>query len=73
MRFTVSRLRGVLIAGAALLVLVLVAYIGVGRYKSLMVYRQLLKKSGITITHDTNGFTYSQSLLDRKIFTLHSA
>jgi lipopolysaccharide export system protein LptA len=73
MRFTVSRLRGVLIAGAALLVLVLVAYIGVGRYKSLMVYRQLLKKSGITITHDTNGFTYSQSLLDRKIFTLHAA
>jgi lipopolysaccharide export system protein LptA len=73
MRFTIARLRGVLIGGAALLVLVLVAYIGVGRYRSLMVYRRLLKKSGVTFTHDTNGFTYSQSVLDRKIFTLHAA
>ena len=73
MRFTIPRLRGVLIAGAALLVLVLVAYIGVGRYESLMVYRRLLKKSGVSLTHDTNGFTYSQSVLNRKIFTLHAA
>jgi len=56
----------VLIAGAALLVLVLVAYIGIGRYRSLMVYQRLLKRSGIT-------FTYSQSVLDKKIFTLHAA
>ena len=62
-----------LIAGAALLVLVLVAYIGIGRYRSLMVYQRLLKRSGITFTHDTNGFTYSQSVLDKKIFTLHAA
>jgi lipopolysaccharide export system protein LptA len=62
----------VLIAGAALLVLVLVAYIGIGRYRSLMVYRRLLKRSGVTLTHDTNGFTYSQSLLGRTIFTLHA-
>jgi lipopolysaccharide export system protein LptA len=73
MRLSISRLRGVLIAGAALLVLVLVAYIGIGRYRSLMVYRRLLKKSGVTFTQDTNGFTYSQSVLDRKIFTLHAA
>jgi len=73
MRLSIPRLRGVLIAGAALLVLVLVAYIGIGRYRSLMVYRRLLKKSGISFTHDTNGFTYSQSVLDKKIFTLHAA
>ncbi len=73
MRFSIPRLRGVLIAGAALLVLVLVAYIGVGRYRSLMVYRRLLKRSGVTLTHDTNGFTYSQSVLGRTVFTLHAA
>ena len=73
MRFSIPRLRGVLIAGAALLVLVLVAYIGLGRYRSLMVYQRLLKRSGITLTHDTNGFTYSQSLLGRTVFTLHAA
>ncbi len=73
MRLSIPRLRGVLIAGAALLVLVLVVYIGVGRFKSLMVYRGLLKRSGVTLTHDTNGFTYSQSVKDRKIFTLHAA
>jgi lipopolysaccharide export system protein LptA len=63
----------VLIAGAAVLVLVLVAYIGVGRYRSLMVYRRLLRRSGVTLTHDTNGFTYSQSVLGRTVFTLHAA
>ena len=73
MRFSIPRLRGVLIAGAALLVLVLVAYIGLGRYRSLMVYQRLLKRSGVTLTHDTNGFTYSQSLLGRTVFTLHAA
>jgi lipopolysaccharide export system protein LptA len=73
MALSISRLRGVLIGGAALLVLVLVAYIGLGRYRSLMVYRQLLKKSGITITHDTNGLTVEKSVLDRKIFRLHAA
>jgi lipopolysaccharide export system protein LptA len=73
MRLSIPRLRAVLIAGASLLVLVLVAYIGLGRYRSLMVYRQLLKRSGVTLTHDTNGFTYSQSMQGRTIFTLHAA
>ena len=73
MRLSIPKLRAVLITGAVALVVVLAAYVGLGRYRSLMVYRRLLKRSGVTLTHDTNGFTYSQSLLDRKIFTLHAA
>jgi lipopolysaccharide export system protein LptA len=73
MRLSIPRLRVVLIVGATLLVVVLAAFIGYGRYRSLMVYRRLLKRSGISLTHDTNGFTYSQSILNRKIFTLHAA
>jgi lipopolysaccharide export system protein LptA len=73
MALSISRLRGVLIAGATLLLLVLAAYIGLGRYKSLQIYQRLIKRTGVTLTHDTNGFTYSQSLQGRTVFLLHAA
>jgi lipopolysaccharide export system protein LptA len=56
-----------------LLVGVLVVYIGYGRFKALLVYRNLMKHAGVTISHDTNGFTYSQTEQGRTIFTLHAA
>jgi lipopolysaccharide export system protein LptA len=73
MALSIPRLRAVLIAGAALLVVVVAAYIGLGRYRSLQLYRRLIKRSGVSLTHDTNGFTYSQSLQGRTVFTLHAA
>ena len=73
MRLSISRLRGVLIAGAVLLVMVVGAFVGRGRYRSLMLYRRLIKRSGVTLTHDTNGFTTAQSLQGRTVFTLHAA
>jgi lipopolysaccharide export system protein LptA len=72
MRLSIQRLRWVLIAGALLLVVVLVAYIGYGRYRALKAYRSILERSGVHITHDTNGFTYSQSMQGKTIFTLHA-
>lgn len=73
MKSSVQRLRWFLLTGAALLVVVLVGYIGYGRFKALMVYRNLIKHAGVTISHDTNGFTYSQTEQGRTIFTLHAA
>jgi lipopolysaccharide export system protein LptA len=72
MRLSIQRLRWVLLAGAVLLVVVLTAYIGYGRYRALSIYTRLLKHSGATITHDTNGFTYSQSVKGKTVFTLHA-
>jgi lipopolysaccharide export system protein LptA len=73
MKLSIQRLRWVLVAGAVLLVAVLASYIGYGRFKAIQTYRRLLAHSGATITHDTNGFTYSQSVQGKTIFTLHAA
>ena len=62
MQMSIQRLRWGLIAGALLLVVTLAAYIGYGRYRALQTYTRLLQRSGITITHETDGFTYSQSV-----------
>ena len=51
----------------------LAAYIGYGRYRALQTYTRLLQRSGITITHETDGFTYSQSVQGKTIFTIHAA
>lgn len=72
MRLSIQRLRWVLIAGALLLVVVLAAYIGYGRYRALQAYRQIIARSGVSLTHDSNGVTYSQSVQGRKIFTVRA-
>jgi lipopolysaccharide export system protein LptA len=73
MQLSIQRLRWFLIAGALLLVATLVAYIGYGRYRALQTYTRLLKRNGISITRETDGFTYSQSVLGKTIFTIHAA
>jgi lipopolysaccharide export system protein LptA len=73
MRFSIKRLRWVLLAGALLLIAVLAAFIGYGRYRAMALYTKLIKHSGATISHDTSGFTYSQTEKGKTIFTLHAA
>jgi lipopolysaccharide export system protein LptA len=72
MRLSIQRLRWVLLAGALLLIVVLATYISYGRYRALKSYRQILARSGVTLTHDSNGVTYSQSVQGRKIFTIRA-
>ena len=69
---SIQRLRWVLIAGALLLVGVLAAFIGYGRYRAVKAYRQIIARSGVSVTHDSNGVTYSQSLKGKKIFTIRA-
>ena len=47
-------------------------FIGYGRYRALQAYRQIIARSGVSITHDSNGVTYSQSLKGKKVFTLRA-
>ncbi len=72
MRLSIQRLRWVLIAGALLLIAVLAVYIGYGRYRALKAYQQILAHSGVTLTHDSNGVTWSQSLKGRKLYTIRA-
>ena len=72
MRLSIQRLRWVLLAGAVLLLGVLAAFIGYGRYRALKAYRQIIARSGVSLTRDSNGVTYSQSVQGRKVFTIRA-
>ena len=72
MRLSVERLRWGLLAGALLLVGVVVVLLSYGRYRAVQAWKQILARSGATITHETNGVTYSQALRGKTIFTLHA-
>ena len=72
MRLSVERLRWGLLAGALLLVGVLVVLLSYGRYRALQAWKQIVQRSGATITHETNGVTYSQAVGGKTIFTLHA-
>lgn len=73
MRLSVERLRWVLLASAVLLVVVVTAFIGYGRYRARQTWKSIVARSGARITRETNGFTYSQSLKGKTVFTLHAA
>ena len=72
MQLSIQKLRWVLITGAVLLVGVLAVYIGYGRYRALKAYRDIIARSGVSITHDSNGVTYSQSVKGKKVFTIRA-
>ena len=56
-----------------LLLVVLLGYLGYGRYRALRTWKDILKRSGIHITHETDGYTLSQSLGPKTSFTMHAA
>src|SRR6185437_12574337 len=72
MRLSVERLRWGLLAGALLLVGVLIVLLSYGRYRAVQLLKQIVKRSGATISHETNGVTYSQAVGGKTIFTLHA-
>ena len=72
MRLSVERLRWGLLAGALLLVGVVVVLLSYGRYRAVEAWKQIVKRSGATITHETNGITWSQAVRGKTVFTLHA-
>lgn len=73
MRIGIDKLRIWLVAGASLLLLVVVGFLGFARYRSRVFLAGLPGRLGVGITRETDGITYSQSVEGRTIFTLHAA
>ena len=73
MRNRIERLRLYLVVSAGLLLAVLVGFIGTARYLKRHALARLGSKLGVDIRSETNGFTYSQSLQGRTIYTIHAA
>ncbi len=73
MRNRIERIRIYLLAGACLLLGVLAVFIGSARYLKRHALARLTSRLGIDIKSETNGFTYSQSLQGRTLYTIHAA
>jgi lipopolysaccharide export system protein LptA len=73
MSISVERLRVWLLVGAGLLVLVIGAFLGYAHWRAHRFLTDLPKKLGVDIRRETNGFTYSQSVQGRTVYTIHAA
>jgi lipopolysaccharide export system protein LptA len=73
MSISVERLRIWLLAGAGLLVMVIVAFLGYAHYRAHRFLTNLPKKLGVDIRRETNNVTYSQSVEGRTIYTIHAS
>ncbi|WP_089838915.1 LptA/OstA family protein [Granulicella pectinivorans] len=73
MRTSVEKLRLGLVAVAALLVLVVAGFLSYAHYRSKNFIKNLPKTLGANITREANGYTWSQTVQGRTVFTLHAA
>ena len=73
MNVSIERLRFWLLVGAGLLVVVIASFLGYAHYRAHRFLTNLPKKLGVNVRRETNGFTYSQSVQGRTIYTVHAA
>ncbi len=73
MSVSVERLRVGLVVGAGLLVLIVGAFLGYAHYRAHRFLTGLPGKLGIDVRQETNGYTYSQTVGSKTIYTVHAA
>ena len=73
MRFTIERIRTLVLAAGVLLVVVLAAFLAVGRWKNPFNRRDIPKRLGIDIQQEANGVTYTQAHGGHTIFKIHAS
>jgi len=72
-RFTIERLRNLVLATGILLVVSMVAFLAVGKFKKSLNLKDIPTKLGIDITREENGVTYTQSHNGHTLFKLHAS
>jgi lipopolysaccharide export system protein LptA len=73
MRFTIERLRTIILAAGTLLVIALGVFLARSHWKNPFKNRDIPKRLGIDISQESNGVTYTQSRAGRTLFTLHAS
>src|SRR5437868_3494937 len=69
----IERLRNWLVITAICMLLIVAGFYGYARYRVRKAVRELPPKLGVEVQQSTEGFTYSQSVAGRTIFTIHAA
>src|SRR2546429_7025797 len=69
----IERLCNWLVIAALCMLLIVAGFYGYARYRVAKAVRELPPKLGVEVQQSTEGFTYSQSVAGRTIFTIHAA
>jgi lipopolysaccharide export system protein LptA len=73
-RLTIERLRTLVLAAGVLLVVALIGFLALGRWKSRLILKEIPKRLGANIQREANGFTYTQSAHGgHTLFKLHAS
>ena len=73
MRLTIERMRTMVLAAGLLLVLSLVAFLVIGKFKNPFKLPGLPKRLGIEIQQEANGVTYTQAHGGHTLFKIHAS
>lgn len=73
MRFTIERLRTLVLAAGILLIATLVVFLVVAHWKSRFNIHEIPKRLGADIKQEANGVTYTQSRQGHTLFKIHAS
>ncbi|HZP03661.1 MAG TPA: LptA/OstA family protein [Terracidiphilus sp.] len=73
MRFTIERIRTLILVCGVLLVVALGAFLTIGHFKSPFSRRDVPKRLGIDIQQEANGVTYTQAHGGHTLFKIHAS
>ena len=73
MRLTIERMRTLVLAAGFLLVVALVAFLVVGKWRNPFNRRDIPKRLGIEIQQEANGVTYTQARGGHTLFKIHAS
>ena len=73
MRFTIERIRTLVLVAGVLLVVALAGFLAIGKWKNPFNRRDIPKRLGIDIEQEANGVTYTQAHAGHTLFKIHAS
>ena len=73
MRFTIERLRTLVLVAGVLLVIALGVFLGTARFRNRFSRRDLPQKLGLNIQEEANGFVYTHEVRGHLLYKIHAS
>ena len=73
MRLTIERLRTMVLAAGVLLVVALVVFLAIGKWKNPFNRRDLPQRLGLNIQQEANGWTYTHEQRGHTVYKIHAS
>lgn len=73
MRFTIERIRTLLLGMGGVLIVAIAVFLGVGKWRHSLVHPDIPKRLGMNIQQEANGVTYTQAHGGHTLFKIHAS